>query len=97
MESWDKALSLLTHIEDYAPDFALIFESMHALRVTNDDFMHLVMAPPIAPRADGSDTIVGMHVRCAVGLRVELVPPLVPQGVGTLTQVRCGYIELLYT
>ena len=42
----------------------------------------------VEPPEDGSDCVVGVSVPCRLGLRVELIPPIHSQGVGTVTEVR---------
>ncbi|MGB1592992.1 MAG: TBC domain-containing protein [Promethearchaeia archaeon] len=86
MNQWDKALSLLTHIEDYDIDMDAVFAGMDELQeaggvggllpINDETFMDLVTNPtPRAPPDDAAavGSIVGLHVPCRIGLRVELL------------------------
>jgi hypothetical protein len=88
MSQWDKALALLTHVEDYHVDYKAVRAGMEGFDVSNHDFMALVMRPRLEPKADGSPTVIGRDVACLLGERVELLPPLASQGTGTVTKVR---------
>jgi len=79
---------LLTHIEDYALDFKAALAGIDAIRIDNQEFMELVNRPMLERKADASATIIGKDTPCVLGARVELLPSLEPQGIGTVTKVR---------
>ena len=87
MASWDKALSTLTHVQDYALDLRAVLAAMDGFDISNSEFMSIVTRCMPEPPPDGSDCVVGKHVPASVGMRVVLLPPIPSQGTGTVTEV----------
>lgn len=94
MSQWDKALSLLTHVEDYEVDYDAVRTGMAAFKVANDTFMALVRRPGLQRKADASPTVIGLDVACLLGERVEVLPPLASLGTGTVTKVLVSRLSL---
>ena len=92
MATWDKALSTLTHVEEYLDadgvQMQAVLAGMQALpAVSNQELMACVNLPIPERRLDGCASIVGKDVAAAVGLRVRLLPPIASQGIGTVVSV----------